>query len=60
MNMEITRIEEPYVFEFTNSQGHSILMDSSAEMEGRSRGMTPMQVLLGSLGVHVNRHYPRA
>ena len=47
--MEITRIEEPYVFEFTNSQGHSILMDSSAEMEGKSRGMTPMQVLLGSL-----------
>ena len=49
MKMEITRIEEPYVFEFADSQGHSILMDSSSEMEGKGRGMTPMQVLLGSL-----------
>ena len=38
-----------YVLEFADSQGHSILMDSSSDMEGKGRGMTPMQVLLGSL-----------
>ena len=47
--MEINRIAEPYVFEFSDSQGNSIVMDSSAGLEGQNRGMTPMQILLGSL-----------
>tara|TARA_B110000495_G_C22585622_1_gene351417 strand:- start:14 stop:424 length:411 start_codon:yes stop_codon:yes gene_type:complete len=49
MEMEINRIAEPYVFEFSDSQGNSIVMDSSAGLEGQNRGMTPMQILLGSL-----------
>ena len=49
MNMQIKRIDEPYVFEFSDSNGNSIIMDSSADLEGQNRGMTPMQVLLGSL-----------
>ena len=49
MNMQIKRIEEPYVFEFSDSNGNSMIMDSSADLEGQNRGMTPMQVLLGSL-----------
>ena len=49
MKMEINRISEPYVFEFSDSKGNSIIMDSSEELEGQNRGMTPMQILLGSL-----------
>lgn len=49
MNMQIKRIDEPYVFEFSDSNGNSMVMDSSADLEGQNRGMTPMQVLLGSL-----------
>ena len=47
--MQIKRIDEPYVFEFSDSNGNSMIMDSSADLEGQNRGMTPMQVLLGSL-----------
>ena len=47
--MQIKRINEPYVFEFSDSNGNSMIMDSSADLEGQNRGMTPMQVLLGSL-----------
>ena len=47
--MEIKRIAEPYVFEFSDSKGNSIIMDSSDDLEGQNKGMTPMQVLLGSL-----------
>ena len=49
MKMEINRISEPYVFEFSDSKGNSIILDSSEELEGQNRGMTPMQILLGSL-----------
>ena len=49
MNMQIKRIDEPYVFEFSDSNGNSMIMDSSVDLEGQNRGMTPMQVLLGSL-----------
>ena len=49
MNMQIKRIDEPYVFEFSDSNGNSMIMDSSGDLEGQNRGMTPMQVLLGSL-----------
>ena len=49
MNMQIKRIDEPYVFEFSDSNGNSMIMDSSADLAGQNRGMTPMQVLLGSL-----------
>lgn len=49
MKMEINRIDEPYVFEFSDLNGNTIIMDSSADLEGQNKGMTPMQVLLGSL-----------
>jgi len=49
MKMEINRIDEPYVFEFSDLNGNAIIMDSSADLEGQNKGMTPMQVLLGSL-----------
>ena len=53
MKMEIKRIAEPYVFEFSDSNGNSIIMDSSADLEGQNKGMTPMQVLLGLSLIHI-------
>ncbi len=47
--MEISRLEEPYVFELSDANGHSVLIDSSADLEGKNRGMTPMQLVLGAL-----------
>ena len=47
--MELNRIEEPYVFELNDSNGLKLVMDSSVSLEGKNRGMTPMQLLLGAL-----------
>ena len=45
--MELTRIEAPYVFELNAQNNLKLVMDSSESLEGKNRGMTPMQLLLG-------------
>ena len=47
--MELVRIDKPYVFELKDKNNLSLVLDSSIELEGKGRGMTPMQLLLGSL-----------
>lgn len=47
--MELTRIEAPYVFELNAQNNLKLVMDSSESLEGKNRGMTPMQLLLGGL-----------
>lgn len=47
--MKLTRIEAPYVFELNAENDLKLVMDSSANLEGKNRGMTPMQLLLGGL-----------
>jgi len=47
--MKLTRIEAPYVFELNAENDLRLVMDSSASLEGKNRGMTPMQLLLGGL-----------
>ena len=47
--MKLTRIEAPYVFELNAENDLKLVMDSSASLEGKNRGMTPMQLLLGGL-----------
>ena len=49
MDMELTRIEAPYVFELNAQNNLKLVMDSSESLEGKNRGMTPMQLLLGGL-----------
>ena len=49
MDMELTRIEAPYVFELNAQNNLKMVMDSSESLEGKNRGMTPMQLLLGGL-----------
>lgn len=47
--MELKRIENPFVFEFTNDNGSSCLMDASPEIGGKNKGFRPMELLAGSL-----------
>ena len=47
--MELNRIEAPYVFELNAKNDLSLVVDSSADMEGKNKGMTPMQLVLGGL-----------
>ena len=49
MDMELNRIEAPYVFELNAKNDLSLVIDSSADMEGKNKGMTPMQLVLGGL-----------
>ena len=49
MDMELNRIEAPYVFELNAKNDLSLVIDSSADLEGKNKGMTPMQLLLGGL-----------
>jgi len=49
MDTELTRIEAPYVFELNAQNNLKLVMDSSESLEGKNRGMTPMQLLLGGL-----------
>jgi len=49
MNLELKRIDKPYVFCLKNEGGHKCLMDASEAVGGRSTGFRPMELLAGSL-----------
>jgi len=47
--MQLKRIENPFVFEFTNDNGSSCFMDASSEIGGKNKGFRPMELLAASL-----------
>lgn len=47
--MKLKRIENPFVFEFTNDNGSTCFMDASPEIGGKNKGFRPMELLAGSL-----------
>ena len=49
MNLELKRIDKPFVFCLKNEAGHKCLMDASEAVGGRSTGFRPMELLAGSL-----------
>ena len=49
MKIELNRIEEPYVFELKNETGAICTFDANAALGGKNKGLTPMQLLAGSL-----------
>lgn len=49
MKIELNRIEEPYVFQMKNEMGAVCTFDASASLGGKNKGLTPMQLLAGSL-----------
>ena len=50
MRLELTRIEEPFVFEVENEDGLTCRMDASEAIGGKKKGMRPMELLAASLG----------
>lgn len=49
MRLELTRIEEPFVFKVENEDGLTCLMDASEAIGGKKKGMRPMELLASSL-----------
>lgn len=50
MDISIKRLNKAVHFEATNEQGNTIQFDGSPDIGGEGKGMTPMQVLLTSVG----------
>lgn len=49
MRLELTRIEEPFVFQVENEDGLTCTMDASESIGGKKKGMRPMELLAASL-----------
>jgi putative redox protein len=49
MRIELNRIDNPYVFELKNESGAICTLDANEAMGGKNKGLTPMQLLAGSL-----------
>lgn len=49
MKLELTRIEEPFVFQVENEDGLTCTMDASEAIGGQKKGMRPMELLAASL-----------
>ena len=49
MKLHVERIESPFVFEVNNEKGAKVIIDASPEIGGKNQGLTPMQLLAGSL-----------
>lgn len=49
MRLELTRVEEPFVFKVENEDGLTCTMDASEAIGGKKKGMRPMELLASSL-----------
>ena len=49
MKVTLNRINQDYLFEVTNDNGHKVLLDNKFKDEGRVKGISPMELLLAAL-----------
>ena len=49
MDILLERINNDYLFEVANSNGHRVLLDNSTKTEGSVKGISPMELLLMGL-----------
>lgn len=49
MKLYFERKESPFVFEIKNESGATALIDATPNIGGKNKGLTPMQLLAGSL-----------
>jgi putative redox protein len=54
MKLELNRIEKPYVFELENENGSICKIDSSKDIGGKNKGLTPMELLAGALAACIS------
>ena len=50
MKVELERLNNDYLFEVINSNGHRVLLDNKSKTEGSVKGISPMELLL--MGLH--------
>ena len=49
MNIVLERINNDYLFEVANSNGHRVLLDNKSKSHGSVKGISPMELLLMGL-----------
>ena len=49
MKVNLNRINQDYLFEATNENGHKVLLDNTSKKEGEVGGTSPMELLLEAL-----------
>ncbi|MBU78762.1 MAG: osmotically inducible protein OsmC [Flavobacteriales bacterium] len=49
MNIVLERINNDYLFEVVNSNGHRVLLDNKSKSHGNVKGISPMELLLMGL-----------
>ena len=49
MKVALERINDDYLFEVTNDNGHRVLLDNKTKTKGRVKGISPMELLLMGL-----------
>ena len=49
MKVILERINNDYLFEVANSNGHRVLLDNNSKTEGSVKGISPMELLLMGL-----------
>ncbi|MDG2372576.1 MAG: OsmC family protein [Flavobacteriaceae bacterium] len=49
MKVIVERINNDYLFEAANSNGHRVLLDNNSKTEGSVKGISPMELLLMGL-----------
>ena len=50
MKVTLNRVNQDYLFEVTNDNGHKVLLDNKSKEEGKVGGISPMELLLAALG----------
>ena len=49
MRVSLNRVNQDYLFEVTNDNGHKVLLDNKSKKEGKVEGISPMELLLMAL-----------
>ena len=49
MKVTLNRVNQDYLFEVTNDNGHKVLLDNKSKKEGKVEGISPMELLLAAL-----------
>lgn len=49
MKLKLTKVGEPFLFEFSNSNGNSLKIDAASVIGGGGNEFRPMELLAGSL-----------
>ena len=49
MKVNLNRINQNYLFEVTNDNGHKVLLDNKSKKEGKVEGASPLELLLAAL-----------